>query len=641
MGEPLYQCQPPTGYADRAAFWMNTGALIGRLNFAQSLAANGAGAATLDVPRASDEVGAWADAVLGGDLSEPTRTVLQSSRATAAVRIGLLLGSPEFQRSVSGTMMPAMAIPNSFDILQAVIEATPDAIFVKDLEGRYVLVNEAFVALHRQVRRPTSSARTTSSSIPKRTRARSSRPTGRCSPTGKPQAFEGVATGQDGQPQTYLVSKGVYRDKDGRILGVYGISHDITELREAHENLERTQEALFRSQKMEAVGQLTGGLAHDFNNILAIILGNVELLQAYLPKDPYTDEIVDAVMRATLHGKDLTGHLLAFSRRRLLNPQPVDVNVVVADIVRLLGRTLGATIRVTTSTSTDAGMAFADPAALEAAVLNVALNARDAMPDGGSLAIRTSTVRDHDAPETEDDLEPGLYVRIAIEDSGCGMPPEVVARVFEPFFTTKAGGRGTGLGLSMVYGFAKQSGGTVKIASAGRPRHDGEPVPAAGRQRACRRRRRARAPVTPPRAPRTILVVEDEADVRAIVRRQLESLGHRVLVAEAATEALLLIQGPGAPDVLLTDVVLKTGHQRHRSGGGRARGAAGPAGDLHVGLHGGAGGAAADPRHRRAAAVEAVHDAAARTRGERGLRGAAVGITRRCDHVSTASNAER
>ena len=192
------------------------------------------------------------------------------------------------------------------------------------------------------------------------------------------------------------MSKGPYRDRDGRILGVYGISHDITELREAHENLERTQEALFRSQKMEAVGQLTGGLAHDFNNILAIILGNLELLQAHLPHDPYTDEIVDAVMRATLHGKDLTAHLLAFSRRRLLNPQAVDVNVVVAGIVRLLGRTLGATISVTTSTSTDAGMAYADPAALEAAVLNVALNARDAMPDGGSLGDPHIDGRDHD-----------------------------------------------------------------------------------------------------------------------------------------------------------------------------------------------------------------------------------------------------
>jgi PAS domain S-box-containing protein len=450
-----------------------------------------------------------------------------------------------------------MAIPNSFDILQAVIEATPDAIFVKDLEGRYVLVNEAFARFIGKAQ-PDIVGKNDFELYPDADARAFVEADRQVIATGRHQAFEGVATGQDGQPQTYLVSKGPYRDKDGRSLGVYGISHDITELREAHETLERTQEALFRSQKMEAVGQLTGGLAHDFNNILAIILGNVELLQAHLPKHSYTDEIIDAVLRATLHGKDLTGHLLAFSRRRLLNPQAVDVNVVVAGIVRLLGRTLGATIRVATSTSTDAGMAFADPAALEAAVLNVALNARDAMPDGGSLAIHTSTIAITAAPATDDDLQPGLYVRITLEDSGIGMPPDVVARVFEPFFTTKTGGRGTGLGLSMVYGFAKQSGGVARIASeVGRGTTVSLFLPLAGSE--VHAAESNAAPVTPSTEPRTILVVEDEPDVRTIVRRQLESLGHRVLVAEAATEALLLIQGPGAPDVLLTDVVLKTG----------------------------------------------------------------------------------
>jgi PAS domain S-box-containing protein len=449
-----------------------------------------------------------------------------------------------------------MAIPNSFDILQAVIEATPDAIFVKDLEGRYVLVNEAFARFIGKSQTDIV-GRNDYELYPEADAREFIDADRRVLESGRPQVFEGVATGQ-GQPQRYLVSKGVYRDKDGASLGVFGISHDITELREAHENLERTQEALFRSQKMEAVGQLTGGLAHDFNNILAIILGNVELLKAYLPKDPYTDEIVDAVMRATLHGRDLTGHLLAFSRRRLLNPQAVDVNIIVAEIVRLLGRTLGATINVTTSTTTDAGMAYADPAALEGALLNVALNARDAMPAGGSLAIHTSTVKITARRETEDDLDPGLYMRIALEDNGCGMPPEVLARVFEPFFTTKSGGRGTGLGLSMVYGFAKQSGGTVKVESTlGQGTTVSLFLPLAGAEGQTTATNAA--PVTLSTAPRTILVVEDEPDVRAIVRRQLESLGHRVLVAEAATEALLLLRGPGAPDVLLTDVVLKTG----------------------------------------------------------------------------------
>ena len=450
-----------------------------------------------------------------------------------------------------------MAIPNSFDILQAVIEATPDAIFVKDLGGRYVLVNEAFARFVGKAQADIV-GRNDFELYPDADAHAFVEADKQVIASGKHQTFEGVATGQDGQPQTYLVSKGPYRDKDGHSLGVYGISHDITELRTAHETLERTQEALFQSQKMEAVGQLTGGLAHDFNNILAVILGNIELLQMQLPRDPATDEIVDAVLRATLHGKDLTGQLLSFSRRRLLNPQAVDVNVVVAGIVRLLGRTLGATIRVTTSTSTDAGMAFADPAALEAAVLNVALNARDAMPDGGSLTIHTSTVQITAVRATDDDLEPGLYVRIAIEDTGCGMSPDVVARVFEPFFTTKAGGRGTGLGLSMVYGFAKQSGGVATIVSEiGRGTTVSLFLPLAGNE--LQASAANVAPITPSLEPRTILVVEDEADVRTVVKRQLESLGHRVLVAEAATEALLLLQGPGAPDILLTDVVLKSG----------------------------------------------------------------------------------
>ncbi len=450
-----------------------------------------------------------------------------------------------------------MAIPNSFDILQAVIEATPDAIFVKDLAGRYVLVNEAFARFVGKAQAEIV-GKNDFELYPEADARAFIEADKQVIASGNHQTFEGVATGQNGQPQTYLVSKGPYRDKDGHSLGVYGISHDITELREAHETLERTQEALFQSQKMEAVGQLTGGLAHDFNNTLAVILGNIELLQLQSPRDPATVEIIDAVLRATLHGKDLTGQLLAFSRRRLLNPQAVDVNLVVASIVRLMGRTLGATIRVTTSTSTDAGMAFADSAALEAAVLNVALNARDAMPDGGSLTIHTSTIQATAVPATDDGLQPGPYVRIAIEDTGCGMSPDVVARVFEPFFTTKAGGRGTGLGLSMVYGFAKQSGGVATIASeVGRGTTVSLFLPLAGNE--LHASAANVAPITPSLEPRTILVVEDEADVRNVVKRQLESLGHRVLIAEAATEALLLLQGPGAPDILLTDVVLKSG----------------------------------------------------------------------------------
>ena len=449
-----------------------------------------------------------------------------------------------------------MALPNSLEILQAVIDATPDAIFVKDLDGCYVIINEA-AAKFLGKSADEIVGKNDLELYPEATARQFIEDDKKVLASGKALSFEGVATSELGS-QAYLVTKGVYRDKHGTILGLFGISHDMTELRQAQETLEQTRDALFRSQKMEAVGQLTGGIAHDFNNILAIILGNAELLRAYLPKDTYADEIIDAILRATLHGRDLTGHLLAFSRRRLLNPQPVDVNGLVASIVRLLGRTLGATIHISTATSDDADVAFVDPAALEAAVLNVALNARDAMHEGGSLTIRTSRIDVTAAPLTDDDLKPGSYAMLALEDTGTGMPPEVMTRVFEPFFTTKIGGRGTGLGLSMVYGFAKQSGGTVTIESAlGRGTTVAMYLPlAASDQRGATL---IAAPTATSAVSRTILVVEDEPDVRAILRRQLESLGHKVLVAEAATEALLLLRGPGAPDLLVADVVLGSG----------------------------------------------------------------------------------
>ncbi|HMF97299.1 MAG TPA: PAS domain-containing protein [Vicinamibacterales bacterium] len=448
-----------------------------------------------------------------------------------------------------------MALPNSDQILRAVIEATPDAIFVKDLDGRYVLVNAA--AARFLGKSPVEIVGKRDLELyPEATARRFIEDDRTVLASGRPQDFEGVAISDDGTPQTYLVTKGVYRDRDGAIVGLFGISHDITELRHAQDTLEQTREALFRSQKMEAVGQLTGGIAHDFNNILAIILGNVELLRAYLPKDKYADEIIDAVLRATMHGRDLTGHLLAFSRRRLLNPQPVDVNGLVAGIVRLLGRTLGASIQLTTDTAADAGVAFVDPGALEAAVLNVALNARDAMPDGGTLTIRTAKTEIVGPSRVDEDLQPGPYVRLSLQDTGSGMASEVAARAFEPFFTTKSGGRGTGLGLSMVYGFAKQSGGTVTIQSQpGRGTTVTMLLPVA----ASAKTGETGVETPPPSAPHTILVVEDEDDVRAVVRRQLESLGHTVLVAEAATDALLLLHGPTAPDVLVADVVLGTG----------------------------------------------------------------------------------
>ena len=451
----------------------------------------------------------------------------------------------------------AALIKNASDILLAVIDATPDAIFVKDLAGRYVLVNQA--AARFVGRTPAELVGKDDFEIyPEDTARQFVDDDRKVLAEGRAMSFEGVASSASGT-QAYLVTKGVYRDRDGNILGTYGISHDITELRAAQDSLEQTRAALFRSQKMEAVGQLTGGIAHDFNNILTVILGNLELLRMRLTEaDHQTVELIDETLRATKHGQDLTGDLLAFSRRRQLNPEPVAINSLVDNVVRMLTRTLGASIRITTASSRDAGVAMVDPAALEAAILNISLNARDAMPDGGALTIRTSRAEITQAPRTEDDLPIGQYAMLAIQDTGTGMPPEVVQRVFEPFFTTKTGGAGSGLGLSMVYGFAKQSGGAIHIASeVGRgttvilylPLTKTEPRSTAS----------SAAPLAVAANTFTVLLVEDEGPVRNTVRRQLETLGHTVLVADAAATALTILRTDKTIDVLLTDVVLGSG----------------------------------------------------------------------------------
>jgi PAS domain S-box-containing protein len=355
----------------------------------------------------------------------------------------------------------AVAIPNHSDILQAVIAATPDAIFVKDLDGRYVVVNAAFA---RFVGRPPADiiGKHDLELYPEDTARRFIADDQEVLAAGAARAFEGIATSATMGTQAYLVTKGVYRDSSGRIAGLFGISHDVTELRQANDALERTREALFRSQKMEAVGQLTGGLAHDFNNVLSVILGNLELLRLHVKADPYGCELIDTITRAALHAQDLTGNLLAFARGRPLNPQSLDINALIERMVRLLSRTLTASITVSTDLRDEARLARVDAAALEAAILNVVLNARDAMPDGGNVFLRTT--RADISPESAFDLAAGPYAVVEVEDTGLGMSPDVVAHVFEPFFTTKNEG-GTGLGLSMVHGFARQCGGTVSIAS--------------------------------------------------------------------------------------------------------------------------------------------------------------------------------
>ena len=320
----------------------------------------------------------------------------------------------------------------------------------------------------------------------------------------------------------------------------------------------QAESVLREVQKMQAIGQLTGGIAHDFNNLLTVILGNLEATQARLTGRPDLQTRIERATWAAQRGAALTSQLLAFARKQPLAPTPIDLAAAMPEIVPLLRRTLGEHIDVRYIETAGLWPAMADAAQLESAVLNLALNARDAMPGGGRLTIELANrVLDDDYARQHAEVTAGDYAMVAVSDTGHGMTPDVVARVFEPFFTTKLDGKGTGLGLAMVFGFAKQSGGHVKIYSepgAGTtvrlylPRAIGATVPA---------EQRSRSPVELPRGSATVLVVEDEPAVREIAVSILSDLGYRVLEAADGEEGLSVFEARAPEiDLVLTDVVL-------------------------------------------------------------------------------------
>ncbi len=249
------------------------------------------------------------------------------------------------------------------------------------------------------------------------------------------------------------------RGNDGKPQYLVSVVEDVTERKAIEEQLQQ-------AQKMEVVGQLTGGMAHDFNNLLMVIIGNLDLLQDDVVGNPAAARKVETILQASLRGADLTRQMLAFSRRQALQPSRIDVNDLISNTARMLERTLGTEITVDLRIGADPCPVSVDAAQLEAALVNIAINARDAMPDGGTLTIEAGHAHvDADHAPRHPGLAAGDCVTIAIHDTGAGMSPEVLARIFEPFFTTKAPGQGTGLGLSMVYGFIRQSGGHISASS--------------------------------------------------------------------------------------------------------------------------------------------------------------------------------
>jgi two-component system cell cycle sensor histidine kinase/response regulator CckA len=361
-------------------------------------------------------------------------------------------------------------------------------------------------------------------------------------------------------------------DDRGRPTHLLGISSDIThqhgaeeELKRAHEELERrvlerteelrrAEEQLRHAQKLEAVGRLAGGVAHDFNNVLAVILGHVGLLAAGLPEGDPVAARLDPIREAAEHAAALTRQLLAFSRKQVMQPRILNLNRVVEQTRGMLARLLGEDVELVTTLSADLGNILADPALIEQVIINLAVNARDAMPNGGVLKIETESAIIKGSDDAA--LPPGKYALLRVADNGVGMDPETRSRAFEPFFTTKAPGKGTGLGLSMAYGVVAQSGGSIRVDSeTGKGTTFSVYLPCASAPRALT--------PSPSRAyvvrgaGETVLIAEDEAPLREVLKSTLEHAGYNVLDAGSGTDALdLCSRHEGPVHLLLSDVIM-------------------------------------------------------------------------------------
>jgi PAS domain S-box-containing protein len=357
---------------------------------------------------------------------------------------------------------------------------------------------------------------------------------------------------KDGQLRSEEMTITPVRNQAGSIIHFIAVKQDITERLELEDQLRRTQ-------RLESIGQLTGGIAHDFNNLLTVIMGNAELLADALIDQPRLKLLAEMVVQGAQRGSDLTGRLLAFARKQPLEPKSVDINALIARLDQMLARVMGEDIEIRSVPGQTLWLARIDAGQLEDALLNLAINARDAMPDGGRLTIETGNIElDQDYADSHSEVTPGDYVLVAVSDTGCGIARELFDRVFEPFFSTKEKGRGTGLGLAMVYGFIKQSGGHVSLYSeVGEGTTVKLYLPRMTDPDAVTAEPPEEHPVGPVDA--TILLVEDDAMVRAYVQAQLENLGYRVLAAADGQRALAILRQREDIDLLFTDIVMPGG----------------------------------------------------------------------------------
>jgi PAS domain S-box-containing protein len=441
------------------------------------------------------------------------------------------------------------ALRQNYTLLHTVIEGSPDTIYVKDLQGRYVMLNSAgalFMGLSVDdaIGKDDSnffSADAIHSIIEREHQVITS---------GEVQTYEETTT-IGGSTRTFLSTKAPYRDYNGTTIGLIGISRDITERK-------RLEAQFLQAQKMESVGQLAGGVAHDFNNLLTAINGYAELALMALPADAKVRDDLQQIVKSASRAATLTRQLLAFARKQIMDPYVLNLNALIVDVDKLLQRLIGENIELVAHLAPDLGLVKVDPGQIEQVLVNLAVNARDAMPEGGKLTIETHNVTlEPDYAQQHIGVTPGAYILVAISDTGTGMDAETRRRIFEPFFTTKEPGRGTGLGLATCYGIVKQHGGNIWAYSE--PGHGTTfkmYLP------------RADAPAEAwpphddeselPRGSEVVLLVEDEPTIRELAGRVLRAQGYTMLEASDGIMALrVLFEHTGAPiDLVVTDIIM-------------------------------------------------------------------------------------
>jgi PAS domain S-box-containing protein len=454
---------------------------------------------------------------------------------------GQIIGATKIARDVTERKQ-------SEERFRSIFNSVGEGIFITDVaSGKYLDVNEAGAAMFGY--RPDELVGHSGKGVPVEARREAQAWLDTAALGARPQRLEWQCTAKDGR--VFWAEVSLRLDSIGEQNVVVTVFRDATE-RQAIE------EQLRQSQKMESIGNLTGGMAHDFNNLLGIIIGNLDLLRETRPDDDEIADLSGEALDAAMRGADLTRRLLAFARRQPLQTEQIDISRLATDTVQLLRRVLGEQIEISLRFGQDVCAVIADPAQLQAALTNLANNARDAMPKGGRLIIATGHRQlDADYAALHAEVVPGDYAMIEVTDTGTGMSPDVMRQIFEPFFTTKERDKGSGLGLSMVFGFMKQSGGHVSVYSevgVGTtfrlylPCHH-ETVP---------EEEIAVPPVASAGGGETILVVEDNSGLRRIVVRQLKELGYRVKEAENSAEALPIIE-KGPVDLLFTDIVMPGG----------------------------------------------------------------------------------